>query len=102
MTRFEQIGVELQSGCRTIDQAAKTFNYSCTLCVTRGVKVLCDRCAIAIAHQQVCALLLDAEEEKYAEAMNQLQSGRKVCHHTPNKRTHVSGKHRTTVWRADD
>jgi len=100
MTRFEEIGAELQGGCATIDQAVKTLNYSCSLCAMKGVKISCDRCAIAVAHEQVCAILLDIEEAKLAETRKKLVA-QKVRSCQPKQRTYVSGKHRTAVCHYD-
>lgn len=106
MTRFEEIGAQLQGDCTSIDQAVKTMNYSCSLCATKGVKVQCSKCAIAVAHEQVCTILLDVEEAKYNAAMKQLHEGRRVCGQEVHRRKsapreYVSGKHRTHVCHYD-
>lgn len=106
MTRFEEIGAQLQGDCTSIDQAVKTMNYSCSLCATKGVKVQCSKCAIAVAHEQVCTILLDVEEAKYNAAMKRLHEDRRVCgqevrRRKPVPREYVSGKHRTHVCHYD-
>lgn len=77
MTRFEEIGADLQGRCINIEEAVRTMHYSCTLCASRNVRVRCDQCAIAIAHEQVCTLLMDAATEAYDQAMKRLRCKRK-------------------------
>lgn len=64
MTGFERKGCELQMGCETVRQAVKTFEYSCNVCCTKGVRITCERCAIAVTHENVVAAIRDFEEEK--------------------------------------
>lgn len=64
MIGFERKGCELQMACETVHQAIKTFEYSCNVCCTRGVRLTCERCAIAATHENVVAAIRDFEEEK--------------------------------------
>ena len=53
MTRFEEIGVEIQYGATSKRKAQGSFRYSCNVCCNRGMHIDCDRCAIACAHKTV-------------------------------------------------
>lgn len=64
MTKFEQIGVGFQLEAETPDAAARSFNYSCRVCCTRGIRLNCDRCAISTTHQQVLGMFRDVEDAK--------------------------------------
>lgn len=101
MTRFEEVGANLQGGCTCIDQAVKTMEYSCKLCSERGLRIRCDRCAIAVAHEQVCAMLMDAEQEKYDEAMSRIYRSRKVSSRNNFERVTTYKGHVTHVCRYD-
>ena len=59
MTKFEQIGCQLQQSSDSIREACRRFNYSCQICCTRGVHIDCDHCAIQCVHQQTVACLRD-------------------------------------------
>lgn len=63
MTGFERRGCEFQMDSRTVSEARKNFAYSCDVCCSRGVRISCDRCAIAVTHKNVVAAIRDAEEE---------------------------------------
>lgn len=62
MTRFEDIGVSHQVESRSVAQAVKRFETSCTICATRGIRIECDSCAIRMAHEHVVADLTDLAE----------------------------------------
>lgn len=55
MTKFEQIGVEFQLEAMTPNQANKALRYSCKVCCSRGMRIDCDRCAIAATNAMVVA-----------------------------------------------
>ena len=55
MTKFEQIGVNYQHDANSIQEANKFFSYSCNCCCHKGMRLDCDRCAIAVAHNMVVA-----------------------------------------------
>lgn len=55
MTKFEQIGVNYQNDAESKEQANRSFRYSCECCCTRGLRIECDRCAIAVAHNLTIA-----------------------------------------------
>ena len=61
MTKFEQIGVNYQYDAIDKADANRYFKYSCNCCCQRGMRIECDRCAIAVAHDLVVATF-DAEE----------------------------------------
>lgn len=63
MTGFERRGCEIQMDSQTVPEATRNFEYSCRVCCNRGIRIDCDRCAIAITHENVVAAILDAEEE---------------------------------------
>lgn len=50
-TKFEEIGAEMQFAARNPWQAEKLFEKSCKACVTRGMKIECERCHIDAAHK---------------------------------------------------
>lgn len=64
MTKFEQLGVNYQYEAETKEQARRSFNYSCNCCCNRGMRIECDRCAIAVAHNHVVAALDSQEVNK--------------------------------------
>ncbi len=53
MTRFEERGIEIQYNARSISAANKRFQSSCDKCCSRGLRIDCDRCAIAVANKAV-------------------------------------------------
>lgn len=57
MTKFEQVGVNYQYAAVTKHDALKSFQYSCRCCCERGMRINCDRCAIAVAHNLVVAAM---------------------------------------------
>ncbi|MBR0126733.1 MAG: hypothetical protein IJL99_00570 [Firmicutes bacterium] len=57
MTSFEEVGIDRQIASRSISEANRNFDHSCTLCCTSGKRILCDRCGISHAHDDVLGLL---------------------------------------------
>lgn len=55
MTKFEQVGVNYQNDAESKEQANRSFHYSCECCCTRGLRIECDCCAIAVAHNLTIA-----------------------------------------------
>lgn len=55
MTKFEQIGVNYQHDAETPKQAMNAFKYSCNCCCSKGMRIDCDKCAIAATHNLVMA-----------------------------------------------
>lgn len=55
MTKFEQVGVSYQNDAGSKREANRSFRYSCRVCCERGIRIECDRCAIAITHDAVVA-----------------------------------------------
>ena len=53
MSRFEEIGVEIQYGATSKRKAQGSFRHSCDVCCNRGIHIDCDRCAIARTHEIV-------------------------------------------------
>ena len=61
MTKFENIGVLYQYDAQNKHDANKAFEYSCKCCCEKGMRIECDRCAIAHAHAMVVACFDDNE-----------------------------------------
>lgn len=59
MTNFETVGINYQYEATTIEQANKSFKYSCDCCCSKGRHADCDRCAIANVHSLIVAYLND-------------------------------------------
>lgn len=74
MTGFERKGCEFQLDSQTVPQAVKNFEYSCEVCCNRGIRISCDRCAIAATHVSVVAFILDEEEEKWRREVERIKS----------------------------
>lgn len=62
MTKFEQIGVELQYDACSLHQSSKNFQYSCRVCCERGMRIECDRCAIRATHEMTVAYFASTQE----------------------------------------
>ena len=61
MIKFERIGVNFQYDATSVEQANKSFEYSCECCCNKGIRLDCDRCAISHAHSLVVAYFNDEE-----------------------------------------
>ena len=61
MTKFEQIGINSQYDATTKEEANKAFKWSCDACCNKGMRLDCDKCAIAYTHKLVIAYFDDAE-----------------------------------------
>ena len=55
MTKFEQVGINLQYSSDTKEIARQRFSRSCDCCIGRGLHIECDRCAIDTVHRLVIA-----------------------------------------------
>lgn len=55
MTKFEQVGVNMQYEAETKEIAVRKFSRSCECCCNKGLQIKCDRCAISTVHQLVIA-----------------------------------------------
>lgn len=55
MTKFEQVGVNMQYDSETKEMAQRKFSRSCECCCSKGLHIKCDRCSIATAHQLIMA-----------------------------------------------
>ena len=55
MTKFEQVGINMQYDSPTKEIAIKKFSRSCECCCNKGMHLECDRCAISTVHQLVIA-----------------------------------------------
>lgn len=64
MTKFEQVGINFQYDASTKEQAIKSFNISCNICCCKGVRIDCDRCAIAEVHSLIMACFDAGKEAK--------------------------------------
>jgi hypothetical protein len=67
MIKFERIGVNFQYEASSIEQANRSFEYSCECCCTKGIRLNCDRCAIAQAHSLVVACFDDNIKKTQSE-----------------------------------
>lgn len=65
MSKFEQIGINIQMESVSKADAIKKFNHSCNICCCKGMKIDCDRCAIAVTHHQIVAIFEDKEVAKH-------------------------------------
>ena len=63
MTRFEEVGIDRQKASRSVSEANRNFDHSCTLCCTTGKRILCDRCGISHMHDEVLGLLAMPERQ---------------------------------------
>lgn len=61
MTKFETIGVNYQYAADSKEEAKRAFAYSCKVCCNKGMRLDCDRCAIAHTHAMVVAYFSDKE-----------------------------------------
>lgn len=61
MTKFEQVGINIQMSAYSKEDAIKKFHYSCNVCCCKGMRIDCDRCAIAYHHNQLVAYFNDCE-----------------------------------------
>ena len=55
MTKFEQVGVNMQYNSETKEIAQRKFSRSCECCCNKGMCIECDKCSIAVVHQLVVA-----------------------------------------------
>lgn len=67
MTKFEQIGIQLQQNSVTIQEANRALAYSCGVCCNRGMRIDCDRCGIAACHKLTISILGESEVNNHAE-----------------------------------
>ena len=63
MSKFEQIGTNLQLEAATKDDANRNFRYSCNVCCTRGIRLNCDTCRIKTNHEMVVSIFDDYEQK---------------------------------------
>lgn len=63
MTKFEQVGVNYQYDASNTEEANKSFEYSCNCCCNKGIRLNCDKCAIAHTHALVVAYFNDKESK---------------------------------------
>ena len=55
MTKFEQVGINMQYDSATKEIARHKFSRSCECCCNKGIRLECDRCSISTVHQLVIA-----------------------------------------------
>lgn len=55
MTKFEQIGINMQYDAVSKRNANELFKNSCNACCHKGIHITCDTCKIAVAHNLVIA-----------------------------------------------
>ena len=70
MTKFETIGVNYQYDANNKFQAEKSFMISCDCCARKGMRIDCDRCAIAHTHSLVMAYFDDREKRNTKTVRN--------------------------------
>ena len=63
MTKFEQKGISYQHSALSKEDAIKSFQHSCDCCALRGMRIECDRCAIAVVHKLTIAIFEDKKGE---------------------------------------
>lgn len=63
MSKFEQIGINIQLSAVSKEDALKKFACSCNICCYKGIHLDCDHCAIAVAHNQIIAIYDDKENK---------------------------------------
>lgn len=51
MTKFENIGVERQYASRSLREAKREFESSCSACCIKGIHLECLGCSIAFTHE---------------------------------------------------
>ena len=64
MTKFEQVGINYQYSANSKEEACHSFRYSCRCCCERGMRIDCDRCGIAVAHDLVIAAFESKEVQQ--------------------------------------
>ena len=62
MTKFEQVGVNMQYDSTTKGMAQQKFSQSCECCCCKGMQIKCDNCAIETAHKLVMASFENKED----------------------------------------
>ena len=62
VTKFEQVGVGFQNDALNKREANRSFQYSCRVCCERGMRIDCDKCAIAATHAITIAAFESKEE----------------------------------------
>ena len=63
MTKFEQVGVNMQYESATKEIAQRKFARSCECCCNKGICIECDRCSIAVVHNLVMACFENEKED---------------------------------------
>lgn len=71
MTKFETIGVNYQYAADSKEEAKRAFAYSCKACCNKGMRLDCDRCAIAHTHAMVVAYFADKEAKSAQHKINE-------------------------------
>lgn len=63
MTKFEQVGVNIQYDACSKHDAQRAFARSCHACCNKGLQLDCEKCTIAQAHNLVVAIFDDMERK---------------------------------------
>ena len=61
MTKFEQVGINNLMTTTNRSELQKGFDWSCVCCCTKGIRIDCDRCAIAYNYRLLMAYFADKE-----------------------------------------
>jgi hypothetical protein len=56
---FEEKGILFQKRAKTLEEAIRSYNYSCDCCIFKGRHQDCEHCAIDMVHNMVVADFLD-------------------------------------------
>lgn len=62
MTKFEQVGVNMQYEATTKEVAIRKFSRSCECCCNKGMRIECNKCSIATVYQLVVASFENEED----------------------------------------
>ncbi len=63
MSKFEQIGCNMQTESKTKEEAQRKFSRSCDICCNHGLQIKCDHCAVKEVHEILIAAMETAERK---------------------------------------
>lgn len=87
-SKFETRGVEFQLRARTPEWAQSSFDYSCDVCGSHGMRIRCEACEIRQVHKMVMAAFAT---EKQSSAAAGSSNQRKQKSKYPQKGSHQFG-----------
>ena len=56
---FEEKGILFQKRAKTLEEAVRSYNYSCDCCVLKGRYQNCRNCGIDMVHTMIVADFMD-------------------------------------------